>query len=101
MIICDRCNREISENAYVCDFCGKVTIAGKKMGLGPKDYSILLGIFGLLISLFIPLITWGLAGVGYKQAKENSNNKGLAINTVAIIISIISMIYYLYQYFKR
>ena len=70
MIICDRCNREISENAYVCDFCGKVTIAGKKMGLGPKDYSILLGIFGLLISLFIPLITWGFK-VGYKQAKEN------------------------------
>ncbi len=83
---CKNCGKEISDNAFVCPYCGV------KAATAPTEKKTnTLAIVGFILSLFFPLIGLICCVIARKQIKQN-NESGMGFATAGLVISLIWII---------
>lgn len=107
---CEKCGKEIDDNAVICVNCGAPTknFAGAQSDAQPERKTNLCGIFGFCLSIIAPLsvifhslalyIILTLAGlvlsiVGLALSKNNNGGRGLSL--AGFIISLVAVVLWL------
>ncbi len=87
MKYCEKCGKELMDEAVVCPYCGCSTETNKQSETNS------MAIAGFVCSFFIPLLGWIFGALGLKKSKETGKGRGFSI--AAIAISTVSFIVYL------
>jgi len=80
-MFCPKCGASINDDAVICPNCGCAT--GKTTQSNGKT----LGIVGLILGIFMPLVGWICCGIGLSRAKASNDSSSITINTVGLILS--------------
>jgi hypothetical protein len=101
-MFCKNCGKEIDQNAYICIHCGVrvgidtpplLTPASGNAQVRPNG--ITLGIIGLIFAFLMPFLTWICSSIGMTQSVYTNNDKGQALNLIALMLSSIMFVIYL------
>jgi len=80
-MFCPKCGAQINDEAVICPNCGCAT------GKGVENNGKTLGIVGLILGIFMPLVGWICCGIGLSRAKKAGDSSAITINTVGLILS--------------
>ena len=93
---CKNCGKEISDQAFVCPFCGVQAAEPSKTGK-----SNTLALVGFILSFIVPVAGLICSIIGYKNLPEcGGNGKGLAsagivISAVELALTVVIVIVYI------
>lgn len=94
MPYCRDCGHEVNQNAFVCLNCGVLIDEKVQQQKSQTNDGTSLGIIGLCFSLFIPLVTWIVSGIGFSQSSQADNKRGKTLNLIALILSGVAALFY-------
>lgn len=85
-MFCRNCGKEISDNAYVCPYCG-VKVAEERENATNNTMAVV----GFVLSFLIPIAGLIVSIIALKKSKE-MDGTGKSLATAGIVISIVATV---------
>ncbi|MBR2622668.1 MAG: zinc-ribbon domain-containing protein [Clostridia bacterium] len=93
-MFCSHCGKEVSDEAYVCTYCGCLVGKGKAPQKDSGEQANVMAILGLIFALFCPILGIVFGAIGMVKAKE-LNGTGERMASWSIVLSIIVSILFI------
>lgn len=89
IVYCFNCGERLDEGVTRCPKCGTYVSSNS------KDYSVILGVFAILLGILLAPIAWFCGFIGLTHAYKYNNTLGKIINYIALFIGTMVFLFYI------
>ena len=93
-MFCSHCGKEVSNEAYVCTYCGCLVKDKKPEQKTLGTQSNVMAMLGVIFAFFFPILGFVFGAIGIAKAKE-FNGVGEKMANLAISISLVMTILFI------
>ncbi len=83
-MFCNKCGAQVAEGISHCPQCGN--------SVAQTNNGKTLGIVGLILGLFFPMVGWICCGIGLSRANAVNDSQSRTINIVGIVLATLSFL---------